>query len=95
MLLQLLLALAPTVTAMLQAPSVQAPARGSQAGAFAERVGGTLWNSTTGGPQVMLLGRLEGNVYALRISGTGTGWEEDFLIGIPPNPLNPAPLLVL
>jgi len=43
----------------------------------------------------MLLGRLEGNVYALRISGTGTGWEEDFLIGIPPNPLNPAPLLVL
>ena len=43
----------------------------------------------------MLLGRLEGNIYSLRITGTGTGWDEDFLLGIPPEPLEPAPLLVL
>jgi hypothetical protein len=95
MLIQLLLTLTPAVAAMPQAPRVQAPASGSQAGAFAAQVGGTLWNSTSGGPQIALLGRLEGNVYALRISGTGTGWDEDFLIGIPPAPLSPAPLLVL
>jgi hypothetical protein len=95
MLIQLLLSLTPAVTAMPQSLRAQAPASGSQAAAFADLVGGTLWNSTSGGPQIALLGRLEGNVYALRLTGTGTGWDEDFLIGIPPAPLSPAPLLVL
>ena len=67
--------------------------RSSRASTFATQVKGTLWNSTGGGPQVMLLGRLDGNVYVLRMTGTGTGWDEDFLIGIPPYPLAPAPLL--
>ena len=66
-----------------------------RASVFASQVKGTLWNSNHGGPQVLLLGRLDGNVYSLRITGTGTGWDEDFLLGIPPFPLEPAPLLVL
>jgi hypothetical protein len=66
-----------------------------RASVFAAQAKGTLWNSTHGGPQVVLLGRLDGNVYSLRLSGTGTGWDEDFLLGIPPDPLEPAPLLVL
>ncbi len=98
---------APTSLPLASAPAVQAQGAGGQVGppslvtgnrrasVFASQVKGTLWNSTSGGPQVVLLGRLEGNVYILRITGTGTGWDEDFLLGIPPYPLEPAPLLVL
>jgi len=97
----------PATPLLASAPTVQVQGTAGQAGppsqvtgsrrasVFASQVKGTLWNSSGGGPQVVLLGRLEGNVYSLRITGTGTGWDEDFLLGIPPYPLEPAPLLVL
>ncbi len=103
----ILLTLAALTPLPASAPAVQAQGAAGQVGppsgvtgsrrasVFASQVKGTLWNSSGGGPQVVLLGRLEGNVYALRITGTGTGWDEDFLLGIPPVPLEPAPVLVL
>ena len=35
------------------------------------------------------------NVFEITIKNTGTGWEEPFLVGIPKNPLFPAPVLVV
>jgi len=93
-----LLAGAPSVQAQVLRGQTSAPRTVSgnpRASVFANEAGGTLWNSTNESPQVMLLGRLEGSIYSLRITGTGTGWDEDFLLGIPPEPLEPAPLLVL
>jgi len=68
---------------------------------FADAVGGTL--STAAGATLVLRHRKMPNannptatVWALRLTNTSTGWDEDFLLGNPVNPGgSPAPLLVL
>lgn len=34
-------------------------------------------------------------VYEVTLNNTGTGWQEEFLVGVPKHPLSPAPVVVL
>lgn len=51
-------------------------------------------HSDFGGPSVRVNELLGQGVYSLTMEATGTDWEESFLVGVPANPIDPAPLLV-
>lgn len=55
-------------------------------------LGGSFNNPWTGGGSSDPLPK---NVYEINLKNTGTEWEESFLVGIPDQPLLPAPVLVL
>ncbi len=59
---------------------------------FAQVLGGA--HSSFDGPSVRVEEVLEQGVYSLTMESTGTDWEERFLVGVPANPIDPAPLLV-
>ena len=61
---------------------------------FADAVGGTL---QTGGPSLIVRGRLDPTTYLMTYTKSSTGWDEHFVLGLPSNPndLKPLPLLVV
>lgn len=65
----------------------------SRNGDFVAAVGGS--NSTMGGSSGSASAVLPRGVFEITLQNTGTGWEERFLIGVPRNPLVPAPLLTV
>jgi hypothetical protein len=64
------------------------------------RVGSTLAEIAGGShvdftrPLVQVQEVLEEGIYAMTMDATGTDWQESFLLGVPSNPLDSAPLLV-
>jgi len=59
---------------------------------LAEVLGGG--HSNFNGPEVRVNEILDQGIYSLTMEATGTDWEERFIVGIPTNPIDPAPLLV-
>jgi len=59
---------------------------------LAEVLGGDY--SDFNGPGVRVNEVLDRGVYSLTMEATGTDWEERFIVGVPQNPIDPAPLLV-
>ena len=51
-------------------------------------------HSSFDGPSVRVDEVLEPGVYSLTMESTGTDWEERFIVGVPADPIDPAPLLV-
>lgn len=62
-------------------------------GDFFAAVGGNPSRSVIG-PRIAT-GMLPKGVYEVTLPNTGTGWEERFLVGVPTNPIVPAPCLVV
>lgn len=56
-------------------------------------LGGRLFSF--GSPFLQVAPTRTSGIFHLSFNGTGTGWQEDFLVGVPPVPLAPAPLVVL
>jgi len=75
-----------------------APTRGlngealGQGQTLAQVLGGA--HSSFDGPSVRVDEVLGQGVYALTMESTGTDWEERFIVGVPSDPIDPAPLLV-
>ena len=59
---------------------------------LAEIAGGSHVNFTS--PLVQVQEVLDDGIYSMVMDATGTEWQESFLLGVPSNPLDPAPLLV-
>ncbi len=59
---------------------------------LAEIAGGAHVNFTS--PLVQVQEVLDEGIYAMTMDATGTEWQESFLLGVPSNPLDSAPLLV-
>jgi len=75
-----------------------APTRGlygealRQGETLAEVLGGG--HSNFDGPSVRVDEVLGKGIYSLTMESTGTDWEERFIVGVPSDPIEPAPLLV-
>lgn len=62
---------------------------------------GNIFTAVGGNPSGSMIGphiqsgMLPKGVYEITLPNTGTGWEEKFLVGVPTNPITPAPCLVV
>jgi len=86
------------LSALALLPTQNAPSRGLdgeslRTGAtLAEVVGGA--HANYNGPEVQVNEVLGQGIYSMTMDATGTDWQERFIVGVPPTPLDAAPLLV-